>query len=313
MAYFILKRLLSTVLILLLVAVFVFTLLYFAPGDPAVAIAGPTATSAQIDEVRRSLGLDGSYPARFLGWLIQAAQGDFGTSIFTREPVTTLIFQRLEPTVALTLLTMLFAVPIALPLGVLAAWNAGGATDRLLMGGAVLGFSVPVFVIGYVLAWVFGLQLRWLPVQGYVPLDQGVGPWLRTLVLPTITLGVAYVALLARITRATMIEALQQDYVRTARAKGVPWRKVLFLHALKNASIPIVTVVGLGVGLLIGGAVVTESVFAIPGLGRLTVDAVLRRDYPVIQAIVLLFSVFYVVINLLVDLVYALLDPRIRY
>jgi peptide/nickel transport system permease protein len=178
---------------------------------------------------------------------------------------------------------------------------------------AVLGFSVPVFVVGYLLAYVFALQLDWLPVQGYTPIANGIGPWLANLVLPVVALGGVYIALIARITRATMLEVLSQDYVRTAKAKGVGSRTVLFLHALKNAAVPIVTVIGIGVALLIGGSVVTESVFAIPGLGRLVVDAILRRDYPVIQGVVLLFSFVYVLVNLGVDLLYTVFDPRIRY
>jgi peptide/nickel transport system permease protein len=209
--------------------------------------------------------------------------------------------------------TIAFTVSIAVPVGVLAAWKAGTWIDRLVMAFAAFGFSVPVFVIAYVLAYVFALELEWLPVQGYTPLSEGFWPWLQNLILPALALGCVYIALIARITRAAMLEVLQQDYIRTALAKGLGQRQILFVHALKNASVPIVTVVGIGIALLIGGAVVTESVFAIPGLGRLTVDAILRRDYPLIQGLVLLFSFIYVLVNLVVDLVYVLLDPRIRY
>jgi peptide/nickel transport system permease protein len=198
-------------------------------------------------------------------------------------------------------------------MGVVAAWKCDTWIDRVVMSFAVLGFSVPVFVIGYLLAYAFALQLDWLPVQGYRPIKNGIWPWFENLILPAVTLGFVYIALIARITRASMLEVLQQDYIRTARAKGVSQKSILFLHALKNAAIPIVTVIGIGVALLIGGAVVTESVFAIPGLGRLTVDAILRRDYPIIQGVVLMFSFVYVLINLLVDVLYTLLDPRIRY
>jgi peptide/nickel transport system permease protein len=202
---------------------------------------------------------------------------------------------------------------VAIPMGVIAAWKHGTWIDRLIMCTAVFGFSTPVFVIGYLLAYVFALWLDWLPVQGYTPLSQGFWPFLQNLILPAVALGMIYIALIARITRATMLEVLSQDYVRTAKAKGVGQRAILFVHALKNAAVPIVTVIGIGVALLIGGAVVTESVFAIPGLGRLTVDAILRRDYPVIQGVVLLFSFIYVLVNLGVDLLYTLFDPRIRY
>ena len=240
-------------------------------------------------------------------------QGDLGQSIFTNLPVTHMIAQRVEPTVSLMLLTLVFSIVVAVPMGVVAAWKQGSLIDRGVMLLAVFGFSVPVFVVGYLLAYVFALEFEWLPVQGYTPLSQGVWPWLANLILPTLTLAGAFVALIARITRATMLEVLSQDYVRTARAKGLGQRPVLFVHALKNAAVPIVTVIGLGVAGLIGGAVVTESVFAIPGVGRLVVDAILRRDYPVIQGVVLIFSFVYVLVNLCVDLMYTVFDPRIRY
>ena len=257
--------------------------------------------------------MDRPYLVRFGDWLWQIVHGDLGTSIFTNLPVTHMIAQRIEPTLSLMVLTIVFSIVIAVPLGVLAAWKHGTWIDRVVMVVGVLGFSVPVFVFGYLLAYVFALQLNWLPVQGFTPISEGFWPFLQGLILPTVVLGLAYVALLARITRATMLDVLSQDYVRTARAKGVGQRAVLFVHALKNAAVPIVTVIGNGVALLIGGAVVTESVFAIPGLGRLTVDAILRRDYPVIQGVVLLFSVTYVLVNLAVDLLYTVFDPRIRY
>jgi peptide/nickel transport system permease protein len=224
-----------------------------------------------------------------------------------------MIAQRIEPTLSLMIVTLCLALTIAIPMGVVAAWKQGTWIDRAVMGFAVLGFSVPVFVVGYLLAYVFALELDWFPVQGYTPFAEGFFPWIENLVLPAVALGGVYIALIARITRATMLEVLQQDYIRTARAKGAGQASILFLHALKNASVPIVTVVGIGIALLIGGAVVTESVFAIPGLGRLTVDAILRRDYPVIQGVVLLFSFVYVLVNLGIDLLYTFLDPRIRY
>ncbi len=210
-------------------------------------------------------------------------------------------------------ITLVLTILIAVPLGVVAAWKAGSWVDRTIMTFAVFAFSLPVFVVGYVLAYVFALEFEWLPVQGYTPLSEGFWPWLQNLILPAIALGCVYIALIARITRAAMLEVLQQDYIRTARAKGLGQRNILFIHALKNAAVPIVTVIGIGIALLIGGAVVTESVFAIPGLGRLTIDAILRRDYPVIQGIVLVFSFVYVLVNLMVDVTYTLVDPRIRY
>ncbi len=313
MASFILRRLLSTLPVLLFVAVFVFLILRLAPGDPAALIVGDMGTEADIARVRQSLGLDGPLPAQFLHWVGELLRGHLGESYYFKADVAELIAQRLEPTLSLAALTIALAVLIAVPLGVVAAARHGGWLDRALMGFSVLGFSVPVFVIGYALIWVFSLHLGWLPVQGYSRLSSGVGPWLSQLVLPALTLSLVYTALIARVTRAAVSEALTEDHVRTARAKGLAERAVLMRHALANAAVPIVTVIGIGIALLIGGVVVTETVFAIPGLGQLTVDAVLSRDFPVIQGVILLFSVVYVLINLLIDLSYVLLDPRIRY
>jgi peptide/nickel transport system permease protein len=307
------RRILATIPVMAVVGLFVFSLLYFADGDPAAIIAGDQASPEDVARIRASLGLDRPFLVRFGEWSWQILHGDLGTSIFTNLPVTTMIGQRVQPTVSLMLVTLVFAIAVAVPLGVVAAWKAGSLIDRLVMGLAVMGFSVPVFVVGYILAYVFALELGWLPVQGYTPIEQGLWPWLSNLILPAVTLGLVYIALIARVTRATMLDVLSQDYVRTARAKGLAQGPVLFVHALKNAAVPIVTVIGIGIALLIGGAVVTETVFAIPGLGRLTVDAILRRDYPVIQGVVLLFSFVYVLVNLAIDLFYTVLDPRIRY
>jgi peptide/nickel transport system permease protein len=313
MVSYILRRILATVPVMAIVAFFVFSLLYIAPGDPAAVIAGDQASPADVERIRESLGLDRPFLVQFGSWLWHILHGDLGTSIFTNLPVSSLIAQRVEPTLSLMTITLVLTIVIAVPLGVVAAWKAGSFVDRAIMTFAVFGFSLPVFVVGYVLAYVFALELEWLPVQGYTPFAQGFWPWLQNLILPAIALGCVYIALIARITRASMLEVLQQDYIRTARAKGLGQRSILFIHALKNAAVPIVTVIGIGIALLIGGAVVTESVFAIPGLGRLTVDAILRRDYPVIQGIVLMFSFLYVLVNLMVDVTYTLVDPRIRY
>ncbi|QRF63315.1 ABC transporter permease [Variovorax paradoxus] len=310
---YILRRAGTTLPVMAMVAFFIFSLLYLAPGDPAAMIAGDQATPEDLARIRESLGLSRPFLAQFADWSWRVLHFDLGKSIFTGTPVTALIGQRMEATVSLLVMTLVTAVLIAVPLGVIAAWKAGSLFDRAIMAFAVFGFSVPVFAVGYMLAWVFALQMQWLPVQGYVPLSEGAWPWLQRLLLPALTMSFGYVALIARITRTTMLEVLQQDYVRTARAKGLASRGVLFVHALKNASVPIVTVIGLGIAMLIGGAVVTESVFAIPGIGRLTVDAILRRDYPVIQGVVLMFSFVYMLINLLIDVSYTLLDPRIRY
>lgn len=313
MQTYIFRRILSTIPVMAVVALFVFSLLYIAPGDPASIIAGDQASLEDILRIHQSLGLDRPFLQRFGEWSWQILHVDFGVSIFTRLPVSTMIAQRLEPTASLMAVTMVFSIAVAVPLGVLAAWKANTWIDRAVMVFAVFGFSVPVFVVGYILAYVFGLSLDWLPVQGYTPLASGPWPWLRNLILPSLALGFVYIALIARITRTTMLDVLRQDFIRTARAKGLGQTGILFIHALKNAGVPIVTVVGIGVTLLIGGSVVTESVFAIPGIGRLTVDAILQRDYPVIQAVILMFSFLYVLVNLAIDVIYTLIDPRIRY
>jgi len=295
----------------------VFLILRLAPGDPAAVIAGNSATNEDIAKIQVQLGLDRSIPVQYGIWMGNVFQGDLGFSYYLNKPVTELIAQRVEPTLSLAFGTVILALLIAVPLGTVAAWRMGGWLDRLLSGFSVAGFSVPVFVIGYLLIYLFAIRLEWLPVQGYKSISgpSAAGPWawMRQLILPWMTLAMIYVALIARVTRASVSEALTEDYIRTARAKGITESAVLLRHALANAAVPIVTVVGIGIALLIGGVVVTETVYAIPGLGSLTVDAVLNRDFPVIQGLVLLFSVSYVLINLLVDLSYLVLDPRIRY
>ena len=314
MVFYILKRILATVPVMGFVALFVFLMLRLSPGDPAAVIAGDYATTADIIRIRENLGLNEPIIVQFTTWIGQLVQGDLGISIFTNLPVTTLISQRLEPTIMLTLTTIIFTIVVAVPLGTLAAWKQGSLIDRAVMLFSVAGFSVPVFVLGYILIYIVSIQLRWLPVQGYKSMfTDGVIPFLRHIILPTVTLSVIFIALIARMTRASVMEVLQEDYVRTARAKGQSEFKVLMKHAVRNAAVPIVTVIGLGIALLIGGVVVTESVYNIPGLGRLVLDAVLKRDYPIIQGLILLFSFVYILINLLIDLSYTLFDPRIRY
>jgi len=313
MLIYVARRIVATIPIMAIVAFLVFSLLYLAPGDPAAIIAGDQASPADVERIRIGLGLDRPFLVRFADWLWHIVNGDLGTSIITNLPVARMIGQRLEPTLSLMLLTMVIALLIAIPLGVLAASRQGSWVDHAAMMLSVLGFSTPVFVVGYLLVYMFSLQLDWLPAQGYSPLRDGFGSFLQNLILPATALGLLYVALLARITRSAMLEVLSQDYVRTAKAKGLGQGSVLFTHALKNAAVPIITIAGIGFASLVGGAVVTETVFAIPGLGRLTVDAILQRDYPVIQGVVLLFSFLYVLINLGVDLLYTVFDPRIRY
>ncbi len=317
MLRFLAQRLLATIPVLLVVAVVVFLILRLTPGDPAAVIAGNNSTTEDIARIREQLGLSKPLLLQFGLWLGSLLQGDLGYSYYLSKPVTALIAQRIEPTLSLAVGTMLLAVLLAVPLGTLAAWRMGGWVDRLLSVFSVAGFSVPVFVTAYVLIYVFAIRLQWLPVQGYQTLlgsgSRGVAAWASHLALPWITLAMIYVALIARVTRASVSEALTEDYIRTARAKGLREGAVLLRHALANAAVPIATVIGIGVALLIGGVVVTETVYAIPGLGSLTVDAVLNRDFPVIQGVVLMFSLAYVLINLLVDLSYLWLDPRIRY
>jgi peptide/nickel transport system permease protein len=310
---YLLRRVLSAIPVMGVVALFVFLLLRLTPGDPAAILAGDNATPEQLERIRVSLGLDQPLYTQFFAWIGSLLHGDLGTSLSSNQPVLKLIGQRIEPSIAVAISTIILSVAIAVPLGVIAAWKRGTLIDRFVMGLSVIGFSVPVFVIGYVLIQIFAIELRWLPVQGYRSIEAGFGPFFERLILPTITLSFIYVALIARMTRASMLDVLGEDYVRTARAKGIGEAGVLLRHALRNAAIPVITVIGTGFALLISGVVVTESVFNLPGIGRLTVDAVLSRDYPVIQGLILLTSGVYLGVNLLIDVAYTLLDPRIRY
>ncbi|MER8684401.1 MULTISPECIES: ABC transporter permease [unclassified Mesorhizobium] len=313
MAIYILRRMISTIAVMAMVGIFVFLLLRLAPGDPAAIMAGKMATPAMIAGIREQLGLNEPLPVQFIYWALGILSGDFGISIFSRRPVLELISQRLEPTISLSILTMIVSVTVGVSFGILAAWRSGGLVDRILTAFATLGFSVPVFVVGFFLIYFFAIRTRWLPVQGYEPIDHGFGPWLVHLILPTVTLGIPYIAFIARVARASLLEVLSEDYMRTAAAKGASAYAMLFHHALKNAGVPILTVIGLSFAGLIGGVVITETVFNIPGVGRLVVDAINNRDYPIIQGVLILVSGLYVLINLAVDLSYTLVDPRIRY
>lgn len=310
---YLLRRMLAAVPVMGAVAVTIFLLLRLTPGDPAAVIAGENAQPAQLAQIRAHLGLDQPIHQQFWSWLQRLLHGDFGTSLISGTPVFEMIVNRLEPTVSVAVCTMLLSVLIAVPLGVLAAAHRGSWIDRAVIAISVIGFSVPVFVIGYSFIHVFSIQLRWLPVQGFRSIFDGVGPFAERIALPTLTLTLLFIALITRITRTSLLEVLGEDYIRTARAKGIGQMAVMLRHALRNAAVPIVTVIGIGFAFLITGMVVTESVFNLPGVGRLTIDAVLGRDYPVIQAVTLLASLLYVLVNLLIDLVYVVLDPRIRY
>ena len=314
MLKYVLMRVLSTIPVMAVVALFVFVLLRLSPGDPAAVIAGDYATAEDVERIRQQLGLSDPLVLQFLRWLGGLIQGDLGTSIFSNRPVTELIGQRLEPTILLATTTILFSVLVAVPLGTIAAYRSGSVIDRVVMLFSVGGFSVPVFVLGYILIYVLSISLKLMPVQGYKsPFEDGLWLFARHITLPTLTLSVIFIALISRMTRASVMEVLEEDYIRTARAKGQSEFHILLRHALRNAAVPIVTVIGIGIALLIGGVVVTESVFNIPGLGRLVLDAVLARDYPIIQGLMLFFSFVYIIINLLIDLCYTFLDPRIRY
>jgi peptide/nickel transport system permease protein len=313
MFFYILKRVLATIPVMLIVAIFVFLLLRLTPGDPAAILAGDAATPAQLERIRERLGLNDPLLTQFFTWMGQLLRGDLGTSLLSNTSVAGMLADRLGPTVNIALMTIVISVALAVPMGVIAAWRHRTWVDFLVMSFSVLGFSVPVFVIGYILIQIFAIELRWVPVQGYADPSDGFGAFFARAILPSLTLATIYIALIARMTRASMLEVLGEDYIRTARAKGVRENVVLFRHALRNAAVPILTIIGTGFALLISGVVVTESVFNIPGIGRLTVDAILARDYPVIQAMILLTAGIYVFVNLIVDVSYSFFDPRIRY
>ncbi|HWW46254.1 MAG TPA: ABC transporter permease [Xanthobacteraceae bacterium] len=313
MMLYIARRILAAIPVMGVVALFVFLLLRLTPGDPAAIIAGDMATPEQLERIRTTLGLNEPIYTQFFTWIGRLLQGDLGVSLISNVPVATMIASRIEPTISIAISTIIVAIVIAVPLGVVAAWHHGTWIDRCVMGLSVLGFSVPVFVVGYILIQIFAIELRWLPVQGFRSISRGFGPFFERALLPTLALSFIYIALIARMTRASMLDVLGEDYVRTARAKGIRESAVMLRHALRNAAVPVITVIGTGFALLISGVVVTESVFNLPGIGRLTVDAVLARDYPVIQGVILLTSGLYVAINLLIDIAYTFLDPRIRY
>ncbi|MET4391555.1 peptide/nickel transport system permease protein [Bradyrhizobium sp. F1.4.3] len=313
MAVYILRRLISTIAVMAMVGIFIFLLLRLAPGDPAAIIAGDTASSESVAGIRQQLGLNDPLPVQFAHWALGILGGNFGTSIFTGRPVLQLISQRLEPTASLAVSTLFFSVAFGVAFGILAAWRAGGLVDRLLTSFSALAFSVPVFVVGYFLVYWMAIKQSWLPVQGYVSVEESVSSWLVHLILPTLSLGLFYIAFIARITRTSVLEVLSEDYMRTAAAKGASPYALLFHHALKNAGVPILTVIAICFAYLISGVVITETVFNIPGVGRLVVDAINNRDYPIIQGVLILASGMYVLVNLAADLAYTLIDPRIRY
>jgi peptide/nickel transport system permease protein len=313
MATYIIRRLLALIPVLLLVSVIAFGLVHLTPGDPVANILGDKATVEDIARVRGQLGLDRPLPEQYARWLLNVLRGDLGKSVFNDQPVVSMLIERIEPTLMLAGLALVLTVLIGIPAGVFAAMKHNSSFDQGLMLLALLGVSMPNFWLGLNLILIFSVLLGWLPSGGYVPLADNPLGSLQSVLLPALALGFSQAALVARITRASMLEVLQADYVRTARAKGLHWTLVNFRHALKNALLPTITVVGLVVAVLVGGSAITETVFTIPGAGRLVVNAVLRRDYPVVQGAILLVAVLYVLINLLVDIIYVYVDPRIRY
>ena len=313
MKIYLLRRVLAVIPVMIVVATVAFVLIHLAPGDPASVIAGPYASAEDIERLRHQLGLDQPLPVQLIRWYGRLLTGDLGDSIFLRRPVVEAVLERLEPTLLLTMWATLIAVLIGVPAGVISARHHNSAVDQAFMALALLRLSIPNFLLGLLMILLFGVWLGWLPVAGYVPLDSGLWPNFRSLLMPSISLGLVQSALIARITRSSMLDVLREQYILAGRAKGLNERTVVYKHALKNAIIPTLTVVGITFAILIGGAVVIETVFNIPGLGRLIISAVLRRDYPVIQGVVLLIAITYTVVNLLVDLAYLALDPRIRY
>ena len=314
MLTFVVRRLAALVPVLFVVVLFVFSLIHITPGDPAAYMLGPSASPEEVEHLRGVLGLNLPLYQQFVIWLGHAVRGDLGQSIFMGIPVSVSIAQRLEPTFLLTFLAVIFMIAIGIPAGILAATRRNTLADQLVMALAVLGLSVPSFWLGLNLILLVGVKLRWLPVAGYVPMAQG-GVWasVRTVLMPAFSLGFINAALIARITRSSMLDVLQLDFVRTARAKGLSQATVVWRHALGNAILPVVTAVGNTFTVLLGGLVVTEQVFAIPGVGQLVINAVLRRDYPVIQGVVLYIVTLYIAINIGLDVLYAAVDPRIKY
>ncbi len=313
MGTYIIRRTLATIPVLLVVALIVFALIHFAPGDPAAIIAGTFAGDEQVERIREQLGLNEPLPVQLAIWFKDIVRGDLGTSLSGKKPVLEMIRDRMLPTFAVAILTDIFAVALGVPLGILAAWKANTWIDRVVMVFSTIGYSIPLFWLGFILMYVFAVRLEIVPVAGYVHPGENLGAFFHRLVLPVLATGLVVMALITRMTRATVLEVLGEDYIRTARAKGLVESTVLIRHALRNAILPIITVIGVGFALLLGGVVVTENVFAIPGLGRLLVNAISHRDDPVIQGTILVLSAIYAVVNLMVDISYAFLDPRIRY
>lgn len=312
MKLYILQRVLALIPVMLVVAIVVFFLIHLTPGDPAAIILGPDALPEDVAALRAELGLDSPLYQQFFSWFNDLLRGDFGNSLFLDMPVLTAFFSHLGPTLSLAIMAQIISIVIAVPFGIIAATKRGTATDRFFMIFALLGISIPSFLLGLLLILLFAVKLHWLPAAGYQPLETGLWNHIRFLILPAITLGAIQAALIARMTRSSMLDTLNMNYIKTAHAKGLKEKVIIYKHALRNASIPILTVVGQSFGTLVAGAVVTEAVFNIPGIGQLIVNAIQRRDYVLIQGTILLIASAYVFINLVVDLLYGLIDPRVK-
>ena len=310
---YILRRILATIPVMLIVAVLVFVLLQLAPGDPADLLSNENTPEDQVQKIRERMGLDRPIPVQLFYWLRNLLQGDLGNSVFSNKPVTGLLAQRAIPTISLAVLIEIVAIGLGVPLGTIAAWKQGSLFDRAIMVFASLSFAVPGFFLGFIVIWVFALKFPILPAGGYVPPSEDLFTFFKHLILPSVAAGLIVMALITRMTRSSVLEVLREDYVRTARAKGLSENAVLIRHALKNAALPIITVIGLGLAGLLSGVVVIEQVFAIPGFGRLMVDGIVKRDYPIIQGAILVTAAIFVLVNLIIDASYALFDPKIRY
>ena len=312
MTAYVIKRVLAVIPVLIFVGLITFSLVHLAPGDAANIMAGDYAGPDDVKLIRKELGLDKPIHTQFVEWIGRTIRGDLGRSIYSGISVGELVKQRMGATISLTVSGGVLALVIGIPLGVLAAWKSGTILDRIIQIWAALGISVPGFWLGFIMIWAFAVALRWFPVIGYVSPAESFTGWIRSITLPTLLLGVNGSAVIIRMTRASILEVLREDYIRTARAKGLAERAVLFRHALRAGAIPIITVVGFLAAGLITGAVVTETVFTIPGLGRLVAETVQTRDFPVVQSMLMLLATFYVLVNLLVDLAYVFVDPRVR-
>lgn len=310
---YLIGRLVSAVGVIILVSLLVFTIIRLIPGDPITILLGENLTEDSRDRLVQEWGLDDSIIVQYLRWAGHMLTGDFGASIRTQDAVAGLLVDRIPATVSLAALSLTIAVLIGVPSGVIAAYRANSAFDGMAMLTAMLGLCIPSFWLSLLLILLFSIKLDWLPVSGYVSPAESVSGWIQHLILPAVALGAGLAASISRMTRSAMLDALSQDYVRTARAKGLTERAALFAHALRNAMLPIITVIGLQLGFLLGGAIVVEEVFAMPGIGRLLIFGISNRDYPLIQGVVMIFAVSFIVINLLVDLLYSVFDPRVRY